>query len=43
MRIPIGFVYDATGRVVLDPDQQVQQTTRVFLTPSVARARQPQR
>jgi DNA invertase Pin-like site-specific DNA recombinase len=30
MRIPIGFVYDATGRVVLDPDQQVQQTIRVF-------------
>jgi DNA invertase Pin-like site-specific DNA recombinase len=29
-RIPIGFVYDATGRVVLDPDQQVQQTIRVF-------------
>jgi DNA invertase Pin-like site-specific DNA recombinase len=30
MRIPIGFVYDATGHVVLDPDQQVQQTIRVF-------------
>jgi len=29
-RIPIGFVYDATERVVLDPDQQVQQTIRVF-------------
>ena len=29
-RIPIGFVYDATARVVLDPDQQVQQTIRVF-------------
>jgi DNA invertase Pin-like site-specific DNA recombinase len=29
-RIPIGFVYDAGGRVVLDPDQQVQQTIRVF-------------
>jgi DNA invertase Pin-like site-specific DNA recombinase len=29
-RIPIGFVYDAAGRVVLDPDQQVQQTIRVF-------------
>lgn len=30
MRIPIGFVYDAAGRVVLDPDQQVQQTMRAF-------------
>ncbi len=29
-RIPIGFVYDAAGHVVLDPDQQVQQTIRVF-------------
>jgi hypothetical protein len=29
-RIPIGFVYDAAGCVVLDPDQQVQQTIRVF-------------
>lgn len=28
--IPIGFVYDPVGRVVLDPDQQVQQTIRVF-------------
>ncbi len=25
-RVPIGFVYDAAGRVVLDPDQQVQHT-----------------
>ena len=29
-RVPIGFVYDAAGRVVLDPDQQVQHTIRVF-------------
>jgi len=30
MRLPIGFVYDAAGRVVLDPDKQVQQTLRTF-------------
>ena len=29
-RLPIGFLYDAAGRVVLDPDQQVQQIIRVF-------------
>jgi DNA invertase Pin-like site-specific DNA recombinase len=29
-RLPIGFIYDAAGRVALDPDQQVQQTIRVF-------------
>jgi DNA invertase Pin-like site-specific DNA recombinase len=29
-RVPIGFVYDAAGRVVLDPDQQVQHTIRVL-------------
>lgn len=28
--LPIGFVYDAEGRVLLDPDQQVQQTIRHF-------------
>ena len=28
--LPIGFVYNAAGRVVLDPDQQVQYTIRVF-------------
>jgi len=28
--LPIGFVYDSTGRVVIDPDQQVQQAVRVF-------------
>jgi DNA invertase Pin-like site-specific DNA recombinase len=30
MRLPIGLVYDAAGRVVLDPDRQVQQTLRTF-------------
>jgi DNA invertase Pin-like site-specific DNA recombinase len=29
-RLPIGFLYDAAGRVGLDPDQQVQQTIRVL-------------
>jgi len=29
-RVPIGFVYDAAGRVVLDPDHHVQHTIRVF-------------
>ncbi len=29
-RVPIGLVYDAAGRVVLDPDQHVQHTIRVF-------------
>jgi DNA invertase Pin-like site-specific DNA recombinase len=29
-RLPIGFVYDAAGRAVIDPDKQVQQTLRVF-------------
>ena len=29
-RVPIGLVYDAAGRVVLDPDQQVQHTIRVL-------------
>jgi DNA invertase Pin-like site-specific DNA recombinase len=28
--LPIGFVYDEEGRVVLDPDQQVQQALRLF-------------
>lgn len=28
--LPVGFVYDAAGRVVLDPDQQVQGTLRLF-------------
>ena len=28
--LPVGLVYDARGRVILDPDQQVQQALRVF-------------
>jgi DNA invertase Pin-like site-specific DNA recombinase len=28
--LPVGFVYDAAGRVGLDPDQQVQETIRAF-------------
>ena len=28
--LPVGFVYDAAGRVQLDPDRQVQQTLRYF-------------
>ena len=30
MKPPIGFVYDHSGRVVLDPDQQVQQSVRLL-------------
>lgn len=30
MTIPSGLVYDAAGRVVLDPDRQVQQATRLI-------------
>jgi DNA invertase Pin-like site-specific DNA recombinase len=30
MRPPIGFAYDAQGRLVLDPDQQIQQTLRTL-------------
>ena len=29
-RLPAGFVYDATGHVVLDPDKQVQETVRLL-------------
>lgn len=29
-RLPMGFVYDDAGRVVLDPDRQIQQTMRTF-------------
>ncbi len=29
-RLPVGFVYDAAGRVLLDPDQQVQHSIRHF-------------
>ncbi len=28
--LPIGFCYDANGRVVLDPDRQVQETIHTF-------------
>lgn len=35
-RLPIGFVYDAVGRVVLDPDKQVQESVR-FLFQTFAR------
>jgi DNA invertase Pin-like site-specific DNA recombinase len=29
-RLPVGFVYDATSKVILDPDKQVQETMRLF-------------
>lgn len=29
-RLPIGFVYDGHGRVVLDPDKQVQESVRLL-------------
>jgi DNA invertase Pin-like site-specific DNA recombinase len=32
MRPPIGFAYDPLGRLVLDPDQQIQQTIRLLFT-----------
>ena len=32
MPLPIGFIYDEEDRVILDPDQQVQQSLRMFLT-----------
>src|SRR5436190_8295931 len=28
--LPVGFVYDAAGRVGLDPDRQIQETLRAF-------------
>src|SRR6202022_2864123 len=28
--LPIGFLYDTEGQVILDPDQQVQQSIRTF-------------
>jgi DNA invertase Pin-like site-specific DNA recombinase len=28
--LPVGFIYDSEGHVVLDPDQQVQQALRTF-------------
>jgi DNA invertase Pin-like site-specific DNA recombinase len=30
LRLPVGFAYDAAGRVVLDPDAQVQQSLRLL-------------
>ena len=30
VRLPVGLVYDGQGRVVLDPDRQVQQAVRTF-------------
>src|SRR5438067_6666976 len=30
MKPPIGFVYDSSGRVIFDPDQQVQQAVGVL-------------
>ena len=30
--LPVGLVYDATGRVVFDPDRQVQETVRLLFT-----------
>jgi len=30
MRLPIGFLHDDSGRIVLDPDMQIQQTIRTF-------------
>ena len=30
VRLPVGFAYDGADRVVLDPDQQVQQALRAF-------------
>jgi DNA invertase Pin-like site-specific DNA recombinase len=31
-RLPVGLVYDAAGRVVLDPDQEVQDAVRLLFT-----------
>src|SRR3989441_7064702 len=30
--LPVGLVYDEQGKVILDPDQQVQQSLRVFFS-----------
>jgi DNA invertase Pin-like site-specific DNA recombinase len=30
MKLPMGFAYDSSGRVVLDPDQQVQRAVRLL-------------
>jgi len=29
--LPVGFLYDTQGQVILDPDQQVQKTIRILL------------
>jgi DNA invertase Pin-like site-specific DNA recombinase/DNA-binding transcriptional regulator YiaG len=29
-RLPIGFIYDHNGKVILDPDKQIQQTIHLF-------------
>lgn len=31
-RLPVGFLYDSTGRVVLEPDAQVQETIKLFFS-----------
>ena len=31
-KLPVGFVYAPTGQVILDPDQQVQETLCLFFT-----------
>jgi DNA invertase Pin-like site-specific DNA recombinase len=30
MRLPIGFIYDASGKVILDPDKRIQQSIKIF-------------
>ncbi len=37
--LPVGFVYDAAGRVGLDPDQQVQAVASVWIPISKSRRR----
>jgi len=32
VRLPIGFVYDDENRVILDPDQQVQEAVRMIFS-----------
>ena len=31
-RLPIGLVYDPVGRIVLDPDEAVQEAVRLVFT-----------
>ena len=31
-RLPVGFIYDGEGRVVLDPDKQVQESVRLLFS-----------